>query len=196
MDKKTKGEWGYINYQRKRVLLITLVLYVCAVGMYLLGYFTLHTNKSIWSILAILAVLPASKSMVNLIMFLRFKSLDKGDHDEYTRANKDAPALYEAPFTTYEKTFFTDSIICMNKAVTVCYLGSPSKNVSHDKDIKMLSDHIINVLKNDGITDCTVKIYDSKKGYCDRAVQQNDNMTAKDPERDLAVINSLRSVIL
>ena len=57
MRLKVKGEWGYINYQRKRVLLITLVLYVCAIGIYLLGYLTLKTNKSIWSILAILAVL-------------------------------------------------------------------------------------------------------------------------------------------
>ena len=196
MNKKTKGEWGYIDYQRKRVMLITLVLYVCAIGMYFLGYFTLHTNKSIWSILAVLAVLPASKSMVNLIMFLRFHSLDRSDIDDYMSAGKDVPALFEAPFTTYEKTFFAEALTCRNNTISVCYLGQPSKKSTHDADMKMLSDHLVNVLKNDGFKDCTVKIYDSKKGFCDRLVKINESMEVKDEARDLAMLKSLRSVVL
>lgn len=196
MKKKIKGEWGYIDYQRKRVMLITLVLYVCAIGMYLLGYLTLHTNKSIWSVLAILAVLPASKSMVNLIMFLRFRSLDKEDYLKYADAVRDAPAIYEAPFTTYEKTFYIESLACINNTVSVCYLGKPSKKNDHNSDMKMLNDHLINVLKNDGFKDCTVKIFDSQKGYCERLNGMNENMETKDRSRDLAVINTLRSVVL
>lgn len=196
MKKKEKGEWGYIDYQRKRVMLITLVLYVCAIGMYLLGFFTLHTNKSIWSILAILAVLPASKSMVNLIMFLRFGSLKKEDYDEYKSAGNDAPALYEAPFTTYEKTFFAEALMCRNNTVSVCYLGKPAKKNSHEKDMKAFSDHLVSVLSNDGFKDCTVKIYDSRKDYCDRIKRINENMEVKDAGRDLAILNSLRSVVL
>lgn len=195
MKLKIKGEWGYIDYQRKRVMLITLVLYVCAVGMYLLGYLTLHTNKSIWSVLAILAVLPASKSMVSLIMFLRFRSLEGDDYNMYRDACKDAPALYEAPFTTYEKTFFVDALMCRNNTVTVCYQGKPGKR-GHENDLKMLNDHLVNVLLNDGFRDCTVKIFDSKKGYCDRLIKINESMEVKDNNRDLAIINSLRSVVL
>lgn len=196
MKKKTKGEWGYIDYQRKRVLLITLVLYVCAIGIYLLGYLTLHTNKSIWSILAVLAVLPASKSMVNLIMFLRFRSLNMSDFEEYKEAGSDAPALYEAPFTTYEKTFFTEALMCRNNTVSVCYLGKPGKKDSHDKDMKALSDHLVNVLSNDGFKDATVKVFDSKKDYCNRLTKINESMEVKDEGRDQAIINSLRSVVL
>ena len=196
MNKKSKGEWGYIDYQRIRVMLITLVLYVCAIGLYLLGYLTLHTNRSIWSILAILAVLPASKSMVNLIMFLRFRSLDKDVYDGYKGAAGDAPALYEAPFTTYEKTFFVDALMCRNNTVTVCYTGKPSGRNSHDKDLKALSDHLVNVLNNDGFKDHTVKVYDSAKDYTDRLKKINESMEVKDEGRDLAIINSLRSVIL
>ncbi len=196
MNKKSKGEWGYIDYQRIRVMLITLVLYVCAVGLYLLGYLTLHTNKSIWSVLAVLAILPASKSMVNLIMFLRFKSLDKAVYDEFNRAAGEAPALYEAPFTTYEKTYFVDALMCRNNTVTVCYKGKPSKKGSLDKDVKALSDHLSGVLKNDGYKDCTVKIYDSAKDYTDRLVKINEGMEVKDESRDLSIINTLRSVIL
>ena len=196
MKKKAKGEWGYIDYQRIRVMLITLVLYVCAVGLYLLGYLSLHTNKSIWSVLAILAVLPASKSMVNLIMFLRFRSLDRAVYDEFNKAAGDAPALYEAPYTTYEKTYFVDALMCRNNTVTVCYLGKPSRKSSHDKDLKALSDHLATVLKNDGFNDCTIKIYDSVKDFTSRLIKINEGMEVKDEARDKAIIGTLRSVVL
>ncbi len=177
-------------------MLITLVLYVCAIGMYLLGYFTLHTNKSIWSILAILAVLPASKSMVSLIMFLRFRSLDEKTYNEYGKAAHDAPVLYEAPFTTYEKTFFVDAVMCRNNIVTVCYLKQPSGRNSHVQDLKKLNDHLVNVLANDGFKDCTVKIFDSKKEFCDRLKKISEDMAVKDNGRDVAILDSLRTVIL
>ena len=196
MRLKVKGEWGYINYQRKRVLLITLVLYVCAIGIYLLGYLTLKTNKSIWSILAILAVLPASKSMVNLIMFLRFRSISEEDFNRYRDVCKEAPAIYEAPFTTYEKTFFVDALMCRNNTVTVCYLGKASGKSSHESDVKKLHDHLMSVLSNDGFKDCTVKIFDSRKEFCDRLNKINEGMDVKDGNRDLAILNTLRSVVL
>ena len=196
MKSKAKGEWGYINSQRIRVMLITLVLYVCAIGLYLIGYLTLHTNRSIWSILAVLSLLPASKSMVNLIMFLRFKSLDKTSYEQYREANGSAPALYEVPFTTYEKTYFVDSLICRNNTVTVCYRGKGSKKISHDKDINNLNDHLSGVLKNDGHKDFTVKVFDNSSAYCTRAAEINRNMEVKDEGRDFGMLRTLKSVSL
>ena len=196
MRNKAKGEWGYINSQRIRVMLITLVLYVCAIGLYLIGYLTLHTNRSIWSILAVLSLLPASKSMVNLIMFLRFRSLDPTAYENYVLANGEAPALYEVPFTTYEKTYFVDTLMCRNNTVIVCYLGKGSKKVSHDKDMNNLNHHLTSVLKNDGHKDFTVKIFDNVRDYCKRAEDINKNMEVKDEDRDLSLRGSLKSVTL
>ena len=145
--KKNKGEWGYVNYQRKRVMLITLVLYICTIGIYLFGYYTTHTTKNIWTIIAVLSILPASKSMVNLIMFMRFKSLKAEVYNDYSSAIMDIPAIYEAPFTTYEKTYFVDALTCRSNTVTVCYQGKPSGKNDHEKDMKGLKEHLLNVLK-------------------------------------------------
>ena len=193
--KKNKGEWGYVNYQRKRVMLITLVLYICAIGIYLFGYYTTHTTKNIWTIIAILSILPASKSMVNLIMFMRFKSLKTEVYGYYSSAIKDIPAIYEAPFTTYEKTYFVDALTCRSNTVTVCYLGKPSGKGDHEKDMKGLKEHLLNVLKNDGFRECTVKLYDDPDAFIRRINEINSNLKSEDVSES-PMLNTLRAVIL
>ncbi len=193
--KKNKGEWGYVNYQRKRVMLITLVLYICAIGIFLFGYYTTDTTKNIWSIIAILSILPASKSMVNLIMFMRFKSLKTEVYDHYSAAIKDIPAIYEAPFTTYEKTYFVDALTCRSNTVTVCYLGKPFGKNDHEKDMKGLKEHLSNVLKNDGFSACTVKLYDDPDAFIRRINEINSNLKSEDV-KESPMLNTLRAVIL
>ena len=194
LKKKAKGEWGYINSQRKRVMLITLVLYVCAVGILLFGLKTMHTTQNIWTIIAVLSFLPASKSMVNLIMFLRFKSLDREIYKKYSDNSGDMPLLYETPFTTYEKTFFVEAAACRNNSIAVCYPGKPGKNKSHDQDMNNLKDHLSGVLKNDGYADCTVKIYDDRDMFIERLKDMQKGSRVKDKGRDEGIMTTLKSV--
>lgn len=196
MKKRSKGEWGYINGQRLYVLMITIVLYACAAGLYFIGYLTLHTNRSLWTILAILSVLPASKSMVNLIMFLRFRSLPADVHDEYEKAKGQLPVIYELPFTTYEKTYFVDAIACAGSTAAGCYLGKASGKMSHDCDIKNLSDHLTTVLKNDGHKDFTIKIYDDKDDFIKRLAEMNVKLNDKRSDADEMILSSLKAVSL
>ena len=144
MSRKFKGEWGYINYQRKRVMLITLVLYVCAIGIYLFGYLSLNTTKNLFSVIGVLGILPASKSMVNLIMFLRFKSLPEEIHRSFEEVSGDDGLciIFETPFTTYEKTYFVEAIACRNKTVVCSYpegsvSGNTLKGSRSDENVRM-----------------------------------------------------------
>ena len=196
MKKSDKGEWGYINYQRKRVMLITLVLYVCAIGIYLFGYITLKTTKSLWSILAVLSVLPASKSMVNLIMFLRFGSIDKNIYDEYSKAAGDVLTVYELAMTTYERTYYAEAASCRNNNLIICLKSKSGDKDKINSEIQSLEEHIRNVLANDGHKDTTVKVYDSVRGYCDRLEKMRDNLGEKNEEKDKSILRSLISVSL
>ena len=58
-----KGEKGYIAWQRRFNILLTAAMYLLAVGIYLLGYLTMHTNKNLWTVIAVLSILPASKKI-------------------------------------------------------------------------------------------------------------------------------------
>lgn len=196
LKKKNKGEWGYIDHQRMRVLLYTIILYLCSAGLYLIGYCTLHTKKSLWTVLAILGILPASKSLVNLIMFLRFKSLDNDTHAEYEEAVRQLPVIYELPFTTYEKTYYVDVIACIGNTVAGCYLGKPSRKQTHEQDLKQLTDHLETVLKNDGHRDFTIKLYDNKDDFLKRTAQMNEKLSDKISPDDEGILRTLRSVSL
>lgn len=199
MSKKIKGEWGYINYQRKRVMLITLVLYVCAIGIYLFGYLSLNTTKNLFSVIAVLGILPASKSLVNLIMFMRFKSLSEEIHGSYYEASGDGLCIvFETPFTTYEKTYFIEAIACRNKTVACFYPGKASgkgKCADKTQDIKKLTEHLLGVLKNDGYKDVTVKVFDDREDFIKR-IRELSGMKESDRRADEAILNTLLSVSL
>ena len=196
MKKISKGEWGYIRSQRIRVLIMTVILYICALGLYLIGYCTLHTRKSLWTIFAILSVLPASKSLVNLIMFMRFKSLTAEIHDRIHSCAGQLAIIYELPFTTYEKTYFVDAIACAGNTAAGCYLGKPSGKKSHDQDLKDLCIHLENVLKNDGYKDFTLKIFDNIDDFTDRLKEMDNKLSTKRSVNDEGMLNTFRAVSL
>ncbi len=196
MKKRSKGEWGYIRSQRIRVLIMTVILYICALGLYLIGYCTLHTRKSLWTIFAILSVLPASKSLVNLIMFMRFKSLTAEIHDRIHSCAGQLAIIYELPFTTYEKTYFVDAIACAGNTAAGCYLGKPSGKKSHDQDLKDLCIHLENVLKNDGYKDFTLKIFDNIDDFTDRLKEMDNKLSTKRSVNDEGMLNTFMAVSL
>ena len=209
MKKISKGEWGYISYQRKRVLLITLVLYVCAIGIYLFGRLSLNTTKNLFTIVAVLGILPASKSMVNLIMFLRFRSLPDDIHKAYLETAGDVCIIFETPFTTYEKTFFAEATACRNKTVICsCPEGlagagnSPakeksgkSKTADKAQDTKRLTEHLQGILKNEGYKDITVRIYDDREDFRKR-LSELTSLKQTDERVDMGILNTLLSVVL
>ncbi len=196
MKKRSKGEWGYIRSQRIRVLIMTVILYLCALGLYLIGYCTLHTRKNLWTVFAILSVLPASKSLVNLIMFMRFKSLDINVYERIRAAAGDLAVIYELPFTTYEKTYFVDAIACAGNTAAGCYLGKPSGKKSHEQDLKDLCIHLENVLKNDGYKDFTLKIFDNIDDFTDRLKEMDNKLSTKRSVNDDGMLNTFRAVSL
>ena len=196
MKKRSKGEWGDIRCQRIRVLIMTVILYICALGLYLIGYCTLHTRKSLWTIFAILSVLPASKSLVNLIMFMRFKSLTAEIHDRIHSCAGQLAIIYELPFTTYEKTYFVDAIACAGNTAAGCYSGKPSGKKSHDQDLKDLCIHLENVLKNDGYKDFTLKIFDNIDDFTDRLKEMDNKLSTKRSVNDEGMLNTFRAVSL
>ena len=70
-----KGTRNYINSQKKFEILRTLLYFALPLGLFLIGYITTKTKVNLMTIVAVVGCLPASKSLVGAIMFLRYKSL-------------------------------------------------------------------------------------------------------------------------
>ena len=69
-----KGEMNYINTQKKYEIIRTILYFSVSLILFIAGYVTTKTKLNVLTIVAILGCLPASKSAVNMIMFLKYKS--------------------------------------------------------------------------------------------------------------------------
>ena len=65
-----KGTYGYLEKKRKTELIRTILLFAIAFGIYLAGYFSTGTQQNLFTIIAVLGMLPACQRAV--ICFLSF----------------------------------------------------------------------------------------------------------------------------
>ena len=71
IQKISKGEPGYLKQQKKVVLIQTIVYFSISLAIFVIGYWSTKTKANLMSVVAVLGLLPASKSLVSLIMYLR-----------------------------------------------------------------------------------------------------------------------------
>ena len=164
MKKVKKGTYGYIQDQKKRKLLITILLFVLPLGLYFIGLITTKTNLNLFTFVAIMGCLPACRMLVALIVILKQKPAQASVIREAQEAAGDLTAAYELVFTTYEHISPVDAlIICGNQVVGYT---PDDKTVPAD-----LQKHLKECLKNDGYSGMDVKIFKDFKAYIQRVTQ-------------------------
>lgn len=171
IDRRLKGTYGYIKKQLIFEIIKTLILFAMALGIFFIGYLTLHTKKSLWSIFAVLALLPACKSLVGVIMLARFPSLGPVEYDEYSSAVGSIPVLYENILTTKDRTFYIP-VICYAANTLIAFAGNKYET-------KKIKEHLDDVLKKGGHK-ATVKIYDNREAFFERIKQLREKYGNED----------------
>lgn len=188
LTRELKGTYGYIRKQTLFEIIKTIVLFAMAFGIFLIGYLTLGTRKSLWSVFAVLALLPASKSLVGVIMLLRFRSLSSEQYSRYLSVTKSIPAVYENVITTTGKAYYLPVICCLASTVTA-YTTADSSGIN------VLKEHIDSVLKNGGHK-AVVKIFDNEDEFILRVKQMTDNLSLESVEASLRILDTLKAVSL
>ena len=117
INRELKGTKGYINRQRAFELIKTLLLFAMALGIFFMGLLTLHTKKSLWSVFAVLALLPACKSLVGFIMFARFSSIKDEEYSRYEDVCSGVERIYENVLTTSDRSYYVPVICSIGKNV-------------------------------------------------------------------------------
>ena len=105
-----KGEAGYLK-KRKVQLMIELILEASLIGGLLIaGYLLNHTRLNIFTLVAILACLPACRALVNLIMLLPHHSMDEATELEISGVTEYLTMLYDLVITSERKAMPVDAI--------------------------------------------------------------------------------------
>ncbi len=186
--RELKGTFGYIRKQTLFEAVKTVVLFAMALGIFMIGYKTLGTKKSLWSVFAILALLPASKSLVGLIMLLRFRSLPESEYIKLSSVIGSIPAIYESILTTSSKAYFVPVICCIACTVTVLIPDGKYESAEIKK-------HIETVLNNGGHK-AVVKVFDNKEEFIARINQMNENLSDDSGASSVRILNTLKAVSL
>ncbi|MCM1558000.1 MAG: hypothetical protein NC123_00425 [Butyrivibrio sp.] len=182
-----KGTENYLNTQKKYEAARTLLYFGISAALFIAGYLQTKSRLNLLTVAAVLGCLPASKSAVSAIMFLRYKSCDPRHAEKIKEHSGGLAVLFDCVFTSYKKNFKVSHLAVRGN--TVC-------GFSEDADFpeNEFYAHINDILKLDGHRETTVKVFVSLPKYLERLEQ----MQALEEESagTRAVIETLKSVML
>lgn len=182
-----KGTKNYIDSQKKYEIIRTLIYFGISASLFIAGYVTTKTKVNYLTIIAVVGCLPASKSLIGAIMFLRYKSCSQEVCKRLEAINHKLTEVYDMVFTSYDKNFNIAHMVIAGN--TICgYTESPKF------DEKAFMSHITNVLKLDGHKNASIKIFTDLDKYIDRIVQLNESEA--DTSNSEAIVETLKSVVL
>ncbi|MGN1159053.1 MAG: hypothetical protein ACI4SE_02540 [Lachnospiraceae bacterium] len=170
-----KGEYGYIRGGKKRTAFYTLFCLGISLALFFVGWYTTGTKKNLLTIVAVLGCLPASKSMVNMIMFLKAKGCPGALYEQIKPHIGNLLCLFDLQMTSYERTFQIDSLVIEEK--NICGVTSNPKCKP-----ELAEKHIRALLEQNGFKDYTVKIFTDTAKYTARMDQLQTEESHANPE--------------
>lgn len=189
MKKVQKGQYGYLSYQRKVVIARTVILFALAFAILIVGMCTTGTKSNALTVVAILGMLPASKSAVNMIMFLRFKngeaSLQERSSQELTRI----PMNYDLVFTMTDKSYQVEQIVCNQN--TICGYRN-----GDEPSLRKLQEHIKSMLEKDSLNGVEIKLWNDYDSFLNRALQMQEKYDSEQDVKSNQILALLQAISL
>lgn len=182
--KTKKGEYGYIAGQKKKNLMVLLVLIVIAIGIFLTGYFLHKTRANIFTVMAVLMVLPGAKRVVALVVMVPKKSLEKSRYDKVKELAGDSTLFVDYVFSSTEKIMHLDYVLIRNGNV----LGVVAKS---KQDVEYMKKYITDCVQKT-VSSFHVKIVDTDEQF----EKQLEKLTQVEvsPEQEEKVVDLIRGL--
>ena len=182
-----KGTKNYLHTQRKYEIVRTLMFFSISGAIFTMGLISTGTRLNLLTVVAVLGMLPASKSLVSVIMFSRYSSLSSDAADLIEKHSGSLTALFDMVFTGDNGNFPVGHLTI--KGNSVCGYSEDPKF-----DEKKFYEHIDTFLKADSYKNVKVKIFTDLKKYVDRLDQMQE--LSCDGSNTEGIANTLKSVSL
>ena len=176
MKKKvTKGSYEYLKNRKVQTVLWTVLLFAVSATLFIAGVVTTGTKKNLLTIVAVLGVLPATRSFVTSFMYCKAKGCSAQWYEEHHELMEQFKhGYYDLVFTTYERAYNVPVLVI--KEGNVCGLTYDSK-----KPIKELEAHVESSLKKEK-RNANVVIFDKEEDFLKR-VEQMVQLEEKEPNK-------------
>lgn len=186
-SKIQRNEKGYLADKRKREIIKTIIFFLVPIALFVAGLVTTKTRMNLLTIVAVLGMLPASRSLVTTIMYIKSKGISDEDYAQIKDLTEMVTGSFDNVFTTYEKTYEVPSVVV--RSGNVC--GYVSKEY---KTLDALEKHLATCIKKEGYS-VNVKIFDNLDTYKTR-LQSLSKLEETEQEKDLAILQILHEISL
>jgi hypothetical protein len=171
-----KGEYGYPIYERNVVIVRTAVYFIISIAVFLLGYFSTGSKENLLTIVAVLGLLPSSKSLVSVIMYVRIPKFNEEIYREIEAQKGNMDVIYSMYLTSYKLNFPINAFAVRGNNL----IGYTEFEKCKTKECEQ---HIKDIFNQNQIKNVTVKIFDNRKHFLDRLEQmQGIDAGKKDSE--------------
>ena len=142
-----KGTNGYIRTHKKFQILMLVVIVAISLGLFLCGYFATGTTKNLLTVFAVLGVLPGAKAVVNLVLFLPYRSFDADAFAELRQAAGETGILYsDLVFTSPSHVMHLDALYASGTEIAALLTEGKAKAE------KEIVDYVTETMKKRGIS--------------------------------------------
>ncbi len=184
--KAVKGDYGYIQRQKKVRLIRTIILYAAAFAILGIGlYLNNGSKRNVYTIIAMIGIIPSSMSLVSMIMMWMRKPMEESLYREIRSHAGSLMMMYELFLTTREKNLFLDAAAICGEYISAYTSTDPKK-----ADIPFMEEHIRTTMKSNGYH-VFVKIFTEKKHYLERL----DSLAEKKEEYERDTDYEVRAVM-
>ncbi len=143
-----KCEPGYIAWSKKINILWLLGNILIAIAIFLVGYLWMHTRANIFTVLAVLMVLPAAKRVVALVVMLPKKGMKPERYREMKELAGDDVLFADYVFTSTEKIMHLDFLL-IRQGNVLAVKASSAQDVEYMK--KYLEDNVHKLAPDYGV---------------------------------------------
>ena len=165
MKRARKGTHGYIRYEKLKRGAVTVIMFAIPLILYFTAVNHFGSNRNIFTIVAVLGLIPAAKFAVDWIMILMQKSAPEKIVSLTEEKAAGLTRGYELVVTAYEGRMPLDAVVvCGNDAA--CF----SSNGEKDK-FAFMEKHISGILNANGYYSVNVKIFNEERMYAERIGQ-------------------------
>lgn len=186
--KVKRGEFGYLKYKKRVSLFGVLLMLVLGISVFVAGLLLNDmSNRNIFTVIAVLFVLPGAKYLVALIVSFPYKPVTKERYEKVRSQVSEGAVLYtDLVITSSEKVMHLDFVVVGNGQV-IGLLGNGKQELTYVRP------YLTKGVANWG-SDYKVKIFDSEKKF----LAELSNMKEKevDQEEEANVKSYITSLIV
>jgi len=169
--RKAKGEYGYIRSQKLVRTLRTAASFALVALIFLIGMaLNKGDRKNIYTVIAMVGCIPASMSLVSMIMIWMRRNTDPELHKETEEAAGDMPVYYELFLTTRDRNLYLDAAVVADDSIAAFTLDKVT-----DQGLHYMEDHIRKTLRAEGCRNMVVKIFTDRKRFLMRIAEMKKN---------------------